>query len=261
VNALNPVQPIFHVRAVDKTFGGRRPYVALNDVNLEVRGGEFLCILGASGCGKSTLLNLLAGFEAPTSGEVCFRGAPVLGPSRERVMFFQDSHAALLPWETVEENAGLGLRLQHADPVESAAVVEKCLRVVGLLDHRHKLPSEISGGMRQRLQIARALAVNPEVFLMDEPFGALDAITRRRMHVALHEVWESTAKTIVFVTHDIVEALTLADRIVIMNVGPRSRIRLEIKVDLPRPRDPADVGFGRLFKEIEKELSLDEVHH
>jgi NitT/TauT family transport system ATP-binding protein len=246
-----PAAEVFTVGKLRKVFGEDKPYVALDGVDLAIRDGEILCLLGASGCGKSTLLNLLAGFDRPDGGTLLYRGKPVQRPSRDRVMFFQDAGAALLPWLTVQQNVEFGLRLQGALHSERQARAEECLGLVGLLEHRGKVPSEISGGMRQRLQIARALAVEPDVFLMDEPFGALDAITRRRMHIALLDVWQKTRRTIVFVTHDIMEALTLADRIAVMSVGPGSRIAHLIEIGLDRPRNPADPELGRRFAELE----------
>jgi NitT/TauT family transport system ATP-binding protein len=242
---------VFTIAGLGKVFGEETPYVALQDVSLSVRSGEILCLLGASGCGKSTLLNLMAGFDRPSAGTLLYRGRPVLRPGRERVMFFQDAGAALLPWQSVQHNVEFGLRLQGMLHSERRRRAEECLALVGLAEHRHKVPGEISGGMRQRLQIARALAVDPDVFLMDEPFGALDAITRRRMHQALLEVWQRTRRTIVFVTHDIMEALTLADRIAVMSVGPRSRIAHLIDLGLDRPRHPGDPALGRRFEELE----------
>ena len=166
-------------------------------------------------------------------------------------MFFQDAGAALLPWLTVEENVRFALRVRKVAKAEWPAIIAKYLAMVDLAEHRHKFPAQLSGGMRQRLQIARALAVEPKVLLMDEPFGALDALTRRRMHGFLLDIWQRTGKTIVFVTHDIAEAVTLADRICVMSVGPGSRIVEVVRVDLPRPRDPADAGAGRIFKQVE----------
>jgi NitT/TauT family transport system ATP-binding protein len=252
----NPAPPrdvaeVFTISGLRKVFGEDKPYVALEGVDLSIRDGEILCLLGASGCGKSTLLNLLAGFQKPSGGTLLYRGKPIGGPSRDRVMFFQDAGAALLPWLTVQQNVEFGLRLQGAPQTERRARAEECLALVGLLEHRTKVPSEISGGMRQRLQIARALAVEPDVFLMDEPFGALDAITRRRMHLALLDVWQKTRRTIVFVTHDIMEALVLADCIAVMGVGPRSRIAHLIEVPLDRPRNPADPALGGIFARLE----------
>ena len=253
LTAASPPE-VFTIRNLSKVFGDEQPYLALDGIDLTIRAGEFLCLLGASGCGKSTLLNLLAGFEKPTSGELLYRGRQVQGPSKERVMFFQDANAALLPWQSVQQNVEFGLRLQGLLYSERHRRAEECLELVGLVEHRHKVPSEISAGMRQRLQIARALAVDPDVFLMDEPFGALDAISRRRMHGALLDIWQRTQRTIVFVTHDILEALILADRIAVMSAGPGSRIAHLLSIELDRPRHPGDPRLGRYFEELESFL-------
>jgi NitT/TauT family transport system ATP-binding protein len=243
------------VRNVTKVFGqGAERYLALDGIQLEVSQGEFVCLLGPSGCGKSTLLNILAGFERATEGTVDFEGAPVRGAGRDRVMFFQDAGAALLPWLSVEENVRFALRVRSVPKAEWPAITDKYLAMVGLEEHRRKFPAQLSGGMRQRLQIARALAVEPKVLLMDEPFGALDALTRRRMHGFLLEIWQRTGKTVVFVTHDIAEAVTLADRICIMSLGPGSRISDVIDVKLPRPRDIADPAAAKIFRKVEELL-------
>ena len=240
------------MRNVGKVFGtDAQRYVALDGIDLQVSEGEFVCLLGPSGCGKSTLLNILAGFDQASAGEVQFEGAPVRGAGKDRVMFFQDAGAALLPWLSAEENVRFALRVRKVPKEQWPAIIDKYLAMVDLAEHRHKFPAQLSGGMRQRLQIARALAVEPKVLLMDEPFGALDALTRRRMHGFLLDIWQRTGKTIVFVTHDIAEAVTLADRICVMSVGPGSRIVEVVRVDLPRPRDPADAGAGRIFKQVE----------
>jgi len=253
--ATAPARPeVFTIRDLAKVFGEEKPYLALSGIDLTIYAGEFLCLLGASGCGKSTLLNLLAGFEKPTSGQLLYRGREIQGPGKERVMFFQDAGAALLPWQTVQQNVEFGLRLQGMLHSERRRRAEECLELVGLVEHRHKVPSEISGGMRQRLQIARALAVEPDVLLMDEPFGALDAISRRRMHVALLDIWQRTQRTIVFVTHDILEALILADRIAMMSVGPGAHIVHLAAVDIERPRHPGDPCIGRQFEQLENFL-------
>jgi NitT/TauT family transport system ATP-binding protein len=224
---------------------------------LEIADGEFLCLLGPSGCGKSTFLNILAGFEPVTSGAVTSQGVPISGPGRERVMLFQDAGSALFPWLTVEENVRFGLRVRKVPKAEWPSIIEKYLAMVDLDRHRRKFPSELSGGMRQRLQIARALAVDPAVLLMDEPFAALDAFTRRRMHSVLLEIWQRTGKTIVFVTHDIAEALSLADRIGMMSVGPRSVITKTIEIGLPRPRDLTNPTVAKIFNDIEAMLAPD----
>jgi NitT/TauT family transport system ATP-binding protein len=247
---------VLAVRNVRKVFGAdAQRYVALEGIDLEVSQGEFVCLLGPSGCGKSTLLNILAGFEQASGGEVRFEGAPVRGAGKDRVMFFQDAGAALLPWLSAEENVRFALRVRKVAKGEWAAIIDRSLAMVGLAEHRHKFPAQLSGGMRQRLQIARALAVEPKVLLMDEPFGALDALTRRRMHGFLLDIWRRTAKTIVFVTHDIAEAVALADRICVMSVGPGSRIVEVIRVDLPRPRDLADAAAGNIFRRVEALLA------
>ncbi|MFZ2065843.1 MAG: ABC transporter ATP-binding protein [Xanthobacteraceae bacterium] len=249
---------MLRVTNVRKVFESvRGSYVALDGVSLTVKDGEFVCLLGASGCGKSTLLNILAGFEPVSGGSVTFGGAPITGPGRERVMFFQDAGSALLPWLSVEENIRFALRVRKIPKAEWADITDRYLDMVGLDSHRGKFPSELSGGMRQRLQIARGLAVEPNVLLMDEPFAALDALTRRRMHKVLLDIWQRIGKTIVFVTHDIAEAISLADRIAVMSVGPRSVITRVIEPDLPRPRDLADTKVARLFGEIEDLLTPD----
>ena len=246
---------VTNVRKVFESVRGN--YVALDGVSLTVKDGEFVCLLGPSGCGKSTLLNILAGFEPASGGSVTFGEAPITGPGRERVMFFQDAGSALLPWLSVEENIRFALRVRKIPRVEWAEITDRYLEMVGLDAHRRKFPAELSGGMRQRLQIARGLAVEPNVLLMDEPFAALDALTRRRMHKVLLDIWQRIGKTIVFVTHDIAEAISLADRIAVMSVGPRSIITRVIELDLPRPRDLADAKVARLFGDIEDLLTPD----
>jgi NitT/TauT family transport system ATP-binding protein len=250
-----------------KTYeSGATPYVALDGVDILINKGEFFCLLGPSGCGKSTLLNILAGFEPASSGTVTSQEVAVTKAGRERVMFFQDAGAALFPWLTVEENVRFGLRVRKVPRQEQDAIIEKYLQMVGLDRHRQKFPSQLSGGMRQRLQIARALAVEPEILLMDEPFGALDALSRRRMHAALLEIWGRTGKTVVFVTHDIAEAILLGDRIGMMSAGPRSTITKVFEIDLERPRDLADPEVAHLYREIEALLApdiarMDELDH
>jgi NitT/TauT family transport system ATP-binding protein len=249
---------LLRVENIRKTFeSARGTYVALEGVSIDIDDGEFLCLLGPSGCGKSTLLNILAGFVPVTSGSASSGDLPITGAGRDRVMFFQDAGSALLPWLTVEENVRFGLRVRKVPKSDWQPIIDKNLKMVALDTHRGKFPSELSGGMRQRLQIARGLAVDPDVMLMDEPFAALDALTRRHMHKTMLNIWQSTGKTVVFVTHDIAEAVTLADRIAVMSVGPRSRITRLIDIDLPRPRDLADPRVAELFNEIEALLVPD----
>jgi NitT/TauT family transport system ATP-binding protein len=249
---------LLRVSNVKKVFDtGREVYIALDDLSLAIATGEFICLLGPSGCGKSTLLNILAGFEPATTGAVLMDDIPVTGAGRDRVMFFQDAGSALLPWLTVEENMRFALRVRKIVKSEWPGMIEKYLRMVNLDRHRSKFPSELSGGMRQRLQIARALAVEPKVLLMDEPFAALDALTRRHMHDVLLGIWQHTGKTVVFVTHDIAEALLLADRIAVMSVGPRSTITNLITLDSPRPRDLTNSKIAETFKAIEAMLAPD----
>jgi NitT/TauT family transport system ATP-binding protein len=241
------------IRALTKSFdpAGVDAASVLGGIDLELRRGEFFCLLGGSGCGKTTLLNILAGFEAPSAGEVTLDGAAITGPGRERVVFFQNSDAALFPWLTAAENVGFGLRIKGVSRAASAPTVERLLRLVGLWEHRDKLPRQLSGGMKQRIQIARGLAIDPAILLMDEPFAALDAITRRLMHAELLRIWSTTQKTVVFVTHDVAEALTLADRVGVMTRGPSARLKAVVPIELPRPRDPSHPHFAAAYGQIE----------
>jgi NitT/TauT family transport system ATP-binding protein len=253
---------LLRLEAVSKVFGDdpETAYLVLDGIDLQVLDGEFLCVLGASGCGKTTLLNIMAGFEPVTTGSVSLRGRPITAPGHDRMMFFQDAGSALFPWLTVEENVRFGLKLRGVPAAKRAAITDTYLTMVGLAEHRAKFPAQLSGGMRQRLQIARALAIEPDILLMDEPFAALDALTRRRMHLELVSIWERTSKTIVFVTHDIGESIMLADRIAIMSVGPGSRIVEIIEVGLPRPRDVGDPTVGQLYRRIEGLLAEELAH-
>lgn len=245
------VSPIVELQDVSKTFGsGPQAYRALDTCSLTIEMGEFVCLLGPSGCGKSTLLNIVAGFEKPTSGIVQFEGTPIIGPSPRRMVCFQDSMQAVFPWKTVRNNINYALSIRRVARGERAEIIERCLESTGLSSHADKYPTELSGGMRQRLQISRALAVNPEMLLMDEPFGALDAMTRTQMQNELLRVWEATNKSILFITHDIDESLLLADRICVMNKGPDSRIIESIEIRRGRPRELSDRELSEIGHHI-----------
>ena len=224
-----------NITGVTKRFQTGDSYVtALDDVSLDVEEKEIVTLVGASGCGKSTLLNLVAGFDAPTAGEVLVDGKPVRAPGPDRGVVFQQT--ALFPWLSVEDNIGFGLTLRaNRDKGDRTQVVERMLQRTGLSAFRERRPAELSGGMRQRAAIASVLAINPSTLLMDEPFGALDSLTRSIMQDFLLEVWEEQRKTVVLVTHDIDEAIYLADKTVVMTAHP-GRIREVIEVSLPRPR-------------------------
>ena len=245
---------VLAIHRLEKSFSLRRGGGAvrvLAGIDLEIEKGEFFCLLGASGCGKTTLLNILAGFEAPSDGELLLDGAPITRAGRDRVVFFQNADAALFPWLTAQENVAFGLRIQGMDSARWATIVERYLRLVGLWEDREKFPRQLSGGMKQRIQIARGLAIEPAILLMDEPFGALDAITRRSMHAELLRIWAATGTTIVFVTHDVSEALILGDRIGVMTRGPGATLKAVLPMTLPRPRDPSDPRFAEAYGRVE----------
>jgi NitT/TauT family transport system ATP-binding protein len=236
-----------HKRFVREADGAE--YQALAGFDLSVRPGELFCLLGPTGCGKSTVLNLIAGFEAPSTGTVKVAGVPVREPAADRGVVFQ-TELAIFPWLTVAENVGFGLKMRAIAPAEQRATLERNLELVGLARHRDKFPRELSGGMKQRVQIARALANDPSILLMDEPFAALDAQTRRRMQEELVRIWSATGKTIVFITHDIGEAIWLADRIGVMTRGPAARLKHIVDVGLARPRHTMTAAFVELFNAL-----------
>jgi NitT/TauT family transport system ATP-binding protein len=238
--------------------GGRGPDPAvLEEVSFSIRRGEFFCLLGPSGCGKTSVLNLLAGFEAPTAGEIRVGGRLLHGPSVERSVVFQGDES-LYHWLTALENVEFGLRVAGKPKEDRRVLASQCLALVGLKGQEHKYPAQLSGGMKQRVKIARALVGESDVLLMDEPFAALDAQTRTMLQDELVDIWSRTGRTILFVTHDIHEAITLGDRIGVMHRGPRSRIREIIACDLPRPRDRSDPRFGQLYARINR-IVADEV--
>ena len=215
-------------------------HVILDDVSLNIEKGEFICLLGPSGCGKSTLLNAMAGFLKPTSGEIKIENQIVQKPSMKYVTIFQNY--GLLPWRTVQKNVEMGLETQKYSKEKKANIASHYLKMVGLEHAAKKRPAQLSGGMQQRVAIARALAVEPDILFMDEPFGALDAITRMKLQTDILEIAQDTKKTVVFVTHDIEEAVFLADRIVIMSANP-GRIKALLTVQLPKHRDRTSNDF------------------
>jgi NitT/TauT family transport system ATP-binding protein len=236
------------VKNVNKIFKSPdREVIALKDIQLEIPKGQFVCLLGPSGCGKSTLLNAIAGFSMPSSGSIHADGQLITGPGPDRGMVFQEY--ALFPWMTVEKNIGFGLEIKGTSKVDIERTVSALLEKLGLADFRHRFPKDLSGGMRQRVAIARVLALDSPILLMDEPFGALDALTRRNLQDELLRIWSELGKTVIFVTHSIEEAIYLADRIVVMTYRPGT-IKKDLLVNLPRLRDPSSESFNALKREL-----------
>src|ERR1700720_3740881 len=242
-----------NVALIYDTPSGRVP--AVEDVSFGIETSEFLCIVGPSGCGKSSLLNIIAGFLAPTSGEIRIGGRPVTGHGMDRGVVFQD-FAQLFPWRTALGNVTFGLEMKGVGREEREKIALGQLALVKLEKFAHSYPHHLSGGMQQRVAIARALAYNPSVLLMDEPFAALDALTRDAMQRLLAEVWRATRKTVVYVTHNVAEAVYLADRVVVMTPHP-GRVKIELPITLPRPRDPLSVEFLQYQKELLRLLGQD----
>lgn len=221
--------------------------------NMKLRKGGFLCILGPSGCGKTTLLNMIAGFEKATSGKIIVGGKEVVAPGPERGIVFQTDQA-LFPWLTVEENIAYGLKIKGIPKKERKLIALKWMEKVGLEQHAKKFPGELSGGMKQRVQIARVLANDPEILLMDEPFAALDAQTRSHLQQELANLCRETGKTVLFITHDIQEALLLADHIIVMAKAPQPNLKAEMKVNLPYPRQRLNDQFVSLYNKLHDEI-------
>src|SRR5277367_310173 len=233
-----------------KTTSGER-LVALDNISLEVKPGEFLCVVGPSGCGKSTLLHLIAGLQPQTSGNVLVDGKPVIGPGTDRILIFQE--LGLFPWLTVAGNVEFGMKMKNVPKAEREEKVQYYLRLVHLSKFRDSYIHQLSGGMRQRVALARALATEPDVLLMDEPFAALDAQTRDLLHDELERIWAESGRTIIVVTHNVREAIRLGDRVVLLTFRP-GRVKREFPVDLARPRVLEDVAVARAASEILGEL-------
>lgn len=225
--------------------------LALNHINLQVRTGEFLCIVGPSGCGKSTLLHLIAGLHRQTSGQVLVDGKPIQGPGTDRILIFQE--LGLFPWLSVGQNIEFGMKMKGVDKTEREEKIRHYLRLVHLSQFEDSFTHQLSGGMRQRVALARALASEPDVLLMDEPFAALDAQTRDLLHDELERIWAETGRTIIFVTHNVREAIRLGDRVALLTFRP-GRVKREFVVDLPRPRHLEDVDVARAAGHVLDEL-------
>jgi NitT/TauT family transport system ATP-binding protein/sulfonate transport system ATP-binding protein len=246
-------KPILNISHVGKKFQiGTQTVEALRDANLAIEKGEFVCLIGASGCGKSTLLRIIAGFETASSGTASIYGTPIKGPGPERGMVFQDY--ALFPWLTVRENIGFGPKQRGLMGAGLKDVAARYMDMVGLTKFADYYPAQLSGGMKQRVAIARVLANNCEVLLMDEPFGALDALTREKLQLDLLKIWKETKMTVIFVTHSVEEAVFLSTRVVVMTAGP-GRIEHDEMIDLPRPRDVSAPDFNIIRREITQRLT------
>jgi NitT/TauT family transport system ATP-binding protein len=231
-----------------------REVLAVDDVSFTVAESEFLCLLGPSGCGKTTIMNMIAGFLTPTNGDVLIGGARLDARKHDRGVVFQD-FAQLFPWRTARRNVEFGLEMRNLPADERKRTALEFLRLVGLADFADVYPHQLSGGMQQRVAIARAIAYSPGVLLMDEPFAALDAMTREEMQRLVNDVWQETKKTIVYVTHNVAEAVYLGDRVVVLDAHP-GRVKAEIPLDLPRPRDPLSLPFVEAQRKILTQLGM-----
>jgi NitT/TauT family transport system ATP-binding protein len=248
-----------NIKAVNKIFTtGGSDVIALKDINLDIASGEFICLLGPSGCGKSTLLNALAGFAHPTSGQILAGGKLITEPGPDRGMVFQEY--ALFPWMSIESNIAFGLEIAGKSQAEIRERVDMLLNMLGLAEFRLRFPKDLSGGMRQRVAIARVLALDSPIMLMDEPFGALDALTRRNLQDELLKIWKVFGTTIVFVTHSIEESIYLADRTIVMTYRPGT-IKRDVAIDLPRPRDPSDPEFNRIKRMLGEMVMEEQQRH
>ena len=258
LNSLSPNNNnSIEINNVTVTFGtGKDKFDAVKNISLTVRKGEIISIIGHSGCGKSTLMNTVSGMVKPSQGEVIVNGKEVKGPGPDRGLVFQNY--SLLPWLSVYKNIyeAVDSVLKHLSSVEKKELVESNLRMVNLYEHKDKLPGQLSGGMKQRVAIARAFSINPSVLLLDEPFGALDALTKSSMHIELLKLWnlDNRNKTIVMVTHDIEEAIFLSDKIVVMNNGPAATIREIVNVPLSRPRNKKEIVHDPEYMKIHDAL-------
>jgi NitT/TauT family transport system ATP-binding protein len=250
----DPAHPdILAIRGVTKRFTvGDGEVEALAPIDLSIPQGEFVCMIGASGCGKSTLLRIIAGFEEPTTGDVAIYGNAIAGPGSDRGMVFQDY--ALFPWMTVRENISFGPRQRQLPHEEIKRTTDEFIKMVGLERFADRYPNQLSGGMKQRVAIARVLANNANILLMDEPFGALDALTREQLQHELLQIWARTGVTTIFVTHSVEEAVLLADRVLVMSAGP-GRIDSDFRIDLARPREVSSPEFNAMRRDVARRLT------
>jgi ABC-type nitrate/sulfonate/bicarbonate transport system ATPase subunit len=250
----DPAHPdILTIRGVTKRFAvGEGEVEALAPIDLTIPQGEFVCMIGASGCGKSTLLRIIAGFEEPTTGDVAIYGNAIAGPGSDRGMVFQDY--ALFPWMTVRENISFGPRQRQLPHEEIERTTDEFIKMVGLERFADRYPNQLSGGMKQRVAIARVLANNANILLMDEPFGALDALTREQLQHELLQIWARTGVTTIFVTHSVEEAVLLADRVLVMSAGP-GRIDSDFRIDLARPREVSSPEFNAMRRDVARRLT------
>jgi len=252
--------PAIEIKDITVSFKSRKGiFTAIDNIDLTVNKGEIVSLIGHSGCGKSTLMSTISGMVKPTNGKVYANGNEVKGPGPDRGIVFQNY--SLLPWLSVQKNIYVAVDsvFKNKSSTEKKEMVENNLRMVNLWEHRHKLPGHLSGGMKQRVAIARAFAINPSILLLDEPFGALDALTKSSMHVELLKLWnlDNREKTIVMVTHDIEEAIFLSDRVVVMNNGPAATIKEIVDIHLPRPRNKKEIVHDHEYMAIhDKLLSL-----
>lgn len=257
----NLSDPFLLIEDVSKVYPtSKGPYTVLEGVNLAVSEGEFICVIGHSGCGKSTLLNMVSGFSTPTSGRVELSSQPITKPGPDRMVVFQNY--ALLPWKTAFENVYIAVNAVHPNKpeAEKRAIVREHLAMVGLGDAADKKPPQLSGGMKQRVSIARALAIRPKVLILDEPFGALDAITKEELQEELLKIWNDHRCTVLMITHDIDEALFLADRLVMMTNGPAANIGEVMEIPFPRPRDRTRIMEDPQYYKL-RNHALDFLYH
>ncbi len=245
--------PKVSIEGISLTYGasGSKKLLALDNINLKVKPGEFLCIVGPSGCGKSTLIHLIAGLHTATSGNVLIDNKPVSGPGTDRILIFQE--LGLFPWLTVGQNVEFGMKMKGTPKAEREEKIQYYLRLVHLSQFKDSFIHQLSGGMRQRVALARALASEPDVLLMDEPFAALDAQTRDLLHDELERIWTETGRTIIFITHNVREAIRLGDRVALMTFRP-GRIKREYDIHLPRPRQLEDAAVANTAREILDDL-------